>query len=311
MQTDTVFILGAGASNYYGFPLGPRLLREVCGICRSSPELLREHGFDPSEIQEFGEYLAETAYGSVDAFVEKSPDFMPIAKTAIAAVLIPYEVPRKLFPGPEPPNHWYQALFQALWSEEDQSLVTGNKLTILTFNYDRSLEFFLRQVASRRTSRSSGAATMEIVGPFRIQAAEGPTIIHLHGELGDLVGTSDVSPYSDDRSVEAVSRAAGKLHLLPEADTSSMEFDLARSAIHNAKRIVFLGFGFHPKSVERLYDFSDDALMEGKIVTGTRAGFTDEYWEHEVKSKLLTRRWTDGRDIHFLHQFLTHFDLHG
>ncbi len=55
IKTKTVLILGAGASNAYGFPLGQELLYKVCAIDPDGPAalLVEKAGYDADLLSEF------------------------------------------------------------------------------------------------------------------------------------------------------------------------------------------------------------------------------------------------------------------
>src|SRR5439155_20353552 len=144
IEKPTVLILGAGASKPYGFPTGEELLREIVDIKHHGPtpleDRLRECSFLPKDIQHFVDELNRSGRKSVDAFLEHRPEFEKIGKAAMIAALIPKEDPATLFDRSKP-EHWYQYLFQQMGSSLDQPY--KSKLSVITFNYDRSLEFFL------------------------------------------------------------------------------------------------------------------------------------------------------------------------
>jgi hypothetical protein len=87
----TVFVLGAGASVDFDFPVGKALLSQVVASLRSS-STIREHvlatGFSPKDAEDFTNALRFSAEVSIDAFLEKRPAFMNIGKAAMAAELI-------------------------------------------------------------------------------------------------------------------------------------------------------------------------------------------------------------------------------
>ncbi len=299
----TVLVLGAGASHDFGFPLGRGLRDIVCRLTSTKTAALSSCGFSQGEIRDFGDALSRSGYASVDWFLERHPDLIPIGRAAIAAALIPFENPHRLFPPNAPDAHWYEDLFNTLWSEEDSSLVFGRNLTILTFNYDRSLEYYLRTVAEvRMARRSAGVVAFEVRGPHRLAVAQGPTIVHLHGHLGNLPGLENSRPYGPVESAENVRIAAASLQLLSDARPDSEEFKIARSAIEAADRILFLGFGFHPKSVERLGDFASPA-MRTKTIAGTRQGLSQNQWSR-VLSTVLHNNWSEIRADNSVYGFL-------
>lgn len=260
MATPTVLILGAGASSDFEFPLGKGLLNSVCALCETRSPSLLEQGFTEEDVVTFGESLSRSGYTSVDWFLEEHPQFLELGRVAVAAALIPYEKPDKLFPPQARSDHWYEDLVNTFWSDDDGSLVLGNHITILTFNYDRSLEYYLRTVVETRRSLKP-STQLGVTGPDRVIVSQGPTIVYLHGRLGHLDQSARHRDYSPDTSKDRVRLAAAGLKLISEADGNALAFTMARDAIRGAERTFFLGFGFHPKSVERLADFSDDTLI--------------------------------------------------
>lgn len=285
----TVLVLGAGASADYGFPLGRGLRDLVCKLLEENPGPVLEQGFSAEEVMSFSHALSRSGYTSVDWFLEKHVEFLEIGRASIAAALIPFEEQARLFPYRAPSTHWYEVFFNKMWSGEDCSLVDGNHITVLTFNYDRSLEFYLSKVAATRSGLTSEATLLRIEGPHRTVVAQGPTIIHLHGQLGALQGP-DPRPYMPDLNAEMVAKAAQGLQLLTEANPDSQEFQMGRSAIDECERLYFLGFGFHPLSVQRLADLSNDDLMSGKEVSGTNAGISRSDWS-KIHRDVLMGRW--------------------
>ena len=258
-----VLVLGAGASHGYGFPLGRKLRDDVCRVCRNpTPSLCDITQFTTTQFKEFGQRLAQSGYTSVDWYLEVNPDDMPIGRRAIAAALTGYEDPAKLFPGPE--NHWYETIVNHWWSDDEKSLSSGGHVTILTFNYDRSLEFYLSTIVAECTKQPLEAMTAGIDGADEVVIANGPTVIHLHGHLR--------GEYSNTWSVDRLD--ADGLFLLSSADHGSAEFERGRAAIKACRALYFLGFGFNSKSVGRLGNFADKSVVDGMEISGTCAGFT-------------------------------------
>jgi hypothetical protein len=91
ITTPTVFVLGAGASVDFDFPVGKALVNQVVANLRGSTTL-RDHvlatGFSLTDAQDFTNALRFSAEVSIDAFFEKRPTFMNIGKAAMAAELI-------------------------------------------------------------------------------------------------------------------------------------------------------------------------------------------------------------------------------
>src|SRR5437868_420474 len=95
----TAFVLGAGASEPFNFPIGIGLVTEVIDLL-FSPERDRLGAFMKIEEREFDVFrnaLQFSGKNSVDAFLEHRTDFMGVGKAAMAYVLIKRENPAALF----------------------------------------------------------------------------------------------------------------------------------------------------------------------------------------------------------------------
>jgi hypothetical protein len=267
----TVLILGAGASSDYGFPLGRGLRNDVCdGLGPRYDDVLTEAGFDAGAMKEFVNSLRHSGYSSVDWFLEDRPEFIDVGKAAIAAALIPRESPDRLFPPLASENHWYELLVNTL--DDPLGAFAENHLSIVTFNYDRSLEYYLFRVLENRL-RSERLA---------VEALNSFDVIHVHGALGALTPLVDNGrPYSPTINPEAIRTAAEQIIIVGEASEGTEPFERARHKLQEAKRIVFLGFGFHRESVRRLGVFNepwDDEHRQRVRVGGTTRGIPQHTW---------------------------------
>ncbi len=248
----TVFVLGAGASEPYGFPTGPQLLRNLLltlhradrGAYVSAFECLLHLGYSEEKIAQFRDALAASGRTSVDAFLEHRPEFMDIGKVAMAAELIPCEKHNRLFGVDVAANeHWYQVLFNKLSTDFDHW--GKNDVAFLTFNYDRSLEYYLI-TAIRNAYGKSFAEAVKIVEALRF--------IHLYGDLGQLTEEDAARWRVNDTLNPVVAAAAAKrIHIIHSA-TGDEKFAVARHFINRARVICFIGFSFHPVNVGRLLD---------------------------------------------------------
>jgi hypothetical protein len=150
ITTPTVLVLGAGASYPYGFPTAKGLKELICDAFASPTTratlLLSDESDDlkyspPSaeEFFQFREAFLKSGQPSVDAFLEHRPNFLRVGKLAIAHCLIPFEDEAKLYrPDLSRGGNWYEYLSVKLSSSFEQ--FGDNKLSIITFNYDRSVE---------------------------------------------------------------------------------------------------------------------------------------------------------------------------
>ncbi|HUT88404.1 MAG TPA: hypothetical protein VMY37_02815 [Thermoguttaceae bacterium] len=250
-----VLILGAGASVPYGFPTGAQLCRWVRGLIdhpkdpfnrsvwdRAKP-VLQELGFDEVQQREFVHALSRSGRRSVDAFLEFRQEFVDIGKAFIAYFLILRENERSLF---DVTPDWYHYLFDKM--NCPLKSFSLNRLSIITFNYDRSFEHFLFTAL-----RNSYGATEDLVA----SAVQIIPITHVHGQLGLLPWQSgaspeNVRPYEATPSARNVRVAADGIKIISEAEDSTPEFEEAHNYLEDAKQVHFLGFGYFPKNMQRL-----------------------------------------------------------
>jgi len=256
IEKQTVLILGAGGSMPYGFPSGSGLRRAIIeqldkeritsGGNTPLSGALRDTGFPPSELFEFRDELLEADTTSIDVFLERRAEFLDVGKAAIAATLIPLESTRNLFqtwtlPTVLANQTWYQYFASTLRMTYSNWGV--HRLTIITYNYDRSLDHYLFTIL-RGSCKKSVEECWQKFREIRI--------IHLYGELGVYHPlATDSLPYNSPLSPETVTRAATGIRIVSE-DQDSKRFSEANDAISAAERIYILGLGYAPESMGRL-----------------------------------------------------------
>ena len=260
----TAFVLGAGVSMPYGFPSGSRLVKEICGATGipfedDQPGLLTKgeitkvfhNAFGERKTEEFGKALNLSQKYSIDAFLERRPEFIDIGKWAIALFILRQEISANLFSFDTQDNGCYRYLFEKI--DSDWESYPDNKIAFITFNYDRSLEQFLF-TKIQNTYGKNERECADVLRRF--------PIIHVHGSLGKLPfqdknGISygaDIDRYKEKSSVAngAASHAAKQIKVIAENQTTSEEFEQANRLLTDAERIYFLGFGYHQDNILRL-----------------------------------------------------------
>ena len=252
ISSRTTLVLGAGASMPYGFPSGAELREQLCSIENLSP-LLDEFPFDKHDIKTFCREFHHSGLESIDAFLARrgeskvypsGPTFSDIGKAGIALLLIKCERHKNLFRfGNEDP--WYQYLWRYVVNSLDG--LQEKKLTIITFNYDRSLECYLlttMQSATGVTLEEAAARVREI------------NIIHVYGRLGALKGLESEDEASREylpvTKAENIRIAAAGIKVMAESHEDSATFSAAKDALRISDRVCFLGFGFDSLNTQRL-----------------------------------------------------------
>jgi hypothetical protein len=241
IEPQTVFILGAGASTPYGFPLGTKLRQEIVRDLSSQEhktfKLLRLCGHQSGQIKQFRDDLHDAIHDTIDDFLSDRPTHREIGSHAIAIHLMNCEDHTCLFKSPPTKRNWYPYLFRLLDFTKDSQLLAG----IVTLNYDRSLEHYLFHTLSVSYEGNIKTIVKERLTKF--------PILHLHGTLGEY----PLRPYHREAQLDEIKKAAENLRITTDPDLdSSMLYKAARNLCEKASTIVFLGFGYHMQVIKRL-----------------------------------------------------------
>jgi hypothetical protein len=259
-RTENVFILGAGASHDYNFPLGKGLMDNVLQKLKSDTPYLKAvyktgeiMSYSPHDVDSFLGKLDEfnQQESSLDSFVgsfadsEKKVVIQTIAKVCIASEIIRCEDKSNV----RLETGWYARLFSMMYSTSNTySSFMKLRLTIITFNFDRSIEFYLLNAIRKRWPEESENIGRDMLESFKF--------IHLHGSLGSILN-SDAASYRPYQTIgwnepSILAKAANNIKLHTESNVEAEPFEEAKQYIDRAKIIHFIGFGFHIDNMERL-----------------------------------------------------------
>lgn len=294
ISKNTVLILGAGSSMDFGFPSGDELAYEISRY--GSGYLIgnvfaRENGFNEAEVKSFKQALSISQL-SVDTFLENRADdsFYKIGKAAIAKVLLTCEVSDRLFIGKPPhenfeknrasnkrPSNWYKLLWnrlvEAIEQETSEDTLSHlfdrfdqNCLSVITFNYDRSLERFLTAALACATGRGSEECAKKV--------SESIPIIHVYGSLGPLFpGDKNVEvTYDSKGQAQFVQKSWQNIDFVRRGEERNKNFVEADKILHEAERIIFFGFGFDQINLRRLQLSKDMRAFHANTLLGTAMG---------------------------------------
>jgi len=247
----TVLVLGAGASMPFDFPSASELKSTIVRKLLFEKDLtwadiLNRLGFKQQIINKFGHGLMRSALPSVDIYLDYQQEFTLIGKTCIALALIPHEnenVPYlKTIEGK---RNWYDYLWSLMFAPYDE--VSGNNLSFINFNYDRSIEHFLYN-CFHATFRTEGRSEADINDKLKMIK-----VIHVYGRLCYLPWQGKPSrQYQPGFDSDIIADARDQIKLISEAKKSSTEFREAQSLLSRAERVYFLGFGYHDANLDRL-----------------------------------------------------------
>jgi hypothetical protein len=251
ITTETVLILGAGSSCDYGFPTGA-ILRDllISDECVSGLKTLLCEKYTDRDIEHFRVRFRDSGLNSIDSFLAKqigaNSHLVEIGKAAIAYQLCQREEPKK-FKSIMSTVDWYRYLWNAMANEvRTPDEVLENKVKVITFNYDRSLEhFFYEKIL----------ATFPVSTDDAVRIVNRLPIIHVYGSLGKFADhevDEESRVYVASTHIDQIDIALKSLKVIPEARDDSAEFVQAREWLKDAARICFLGFGFDSLNLRRL-----------------------------------------------------------
>ncbi len=274
ITNQTTLILGAGSNSEYGFPLGKELVDRICSELASTPDgitkVLAELGYDnPDGIEKFYTSLKGSCLDSIDEFLLKHPSYCELAKLCIALILVPCERPEIAYA-----NGWYRYLVNRLHEKAKRELFRHNRLSIITFNYDRSLEYFIKE---------SIRHTYDVKEPEAEFLLNTIDLVHVYGQLGRLgEKENDARPFSTSQTTENIKKAAAQILTVTELDDERK--NEIRAILRKSERVIFIGFGYHDLGLERI-GFKECSIP---AVIGTSVGLG------LMRKKRLDERWKIG-----------------
>jgi len=310
IKEPTVFILGAGASYPYGLPLAKDLRTQICFEFELHIKKLIESREKDSwrreemceEVQEFTNAFFKSSERSIDVWLVKNPDFMRIGKQAIVSIILNGEHNGGFREkAPYQGQDWYSYLWQRMTAEfthrDDYKLFSENHIDFITFNYDRSLEYFLFESLENAFYGISSKDVIEQLIKRKL--------IHVYGQIAplDWQGLGNL-PYGKDPGKVWPGRFVENLKIIYEAKDTA-EVKEAHKLIDKAKRIFFLGFGYSKENLEILR--IPEILVGNQMIYGTALGLTEkERGDVEsVFTKVSIRHFHTGLDcLGLLRQYL-------
>jgi hypothetical protein len=114
---------------------------------------------------------------------------------------------------------------------------SAQQLSFITFNYDRSLEYFLFYSLVNAYGEEDARDLFKDV-----------TIVHVYGKLGnpDFLD-KDGRGYAPSITDGDIEKCISEIKIMPERSEDSVEFKSAHTLISEAQFLYFLGFGYDEK----------------------------------------------------------------
>jgi len=155
IEIETVFILGAGSSHPYGYPTGKELRTYICDDFAGEIDgVFNRSGIEGRiaastyQVDDFSKAFKNSNTRTIDLFLSRNQNYSEIGRLAIVLSLLRSERESTFGGGIKSPDQdWYDLLFHMMTHTLNRSdsykSFEQNKVTFITFNYDRSLEHFL------------------------------------------------------------------------------------------------------------------------------------------------------------------------
>lgn len=312
-MTKTVYVLGAGASNEVGLPVGEELMQAIKPLVDIGFQHAHQTSGDRTialalqhAIPDQGERGRAVEAGwqirdcvdlapSIDNFIDSrrgDPHIELCGKLAIGKAILSAERRSGLFlderNGQENLNH---ANLKTTWFNKFGKLLTARchkdelaerlaQVAMVIFNYDRCFEHYLAlhlkdYYAIARQEADALVLSMEIYHPY--------------GTVGALPRPGETGiPFGMEPGPTDLLNIAATLKTFTEADKAS-DIEAIRKLMAGASRVVSLGFGFLPLNMDLLMPIpKDGAPQHSGRFYGTALGASNPNVE-ATKFNILSR----------------------
>jgi hypothetical protein len=284
----TALILGAGFSVPYGYPNGETLVSLIIDRWKQTSLQTKEH------LKDLAIELENSGESSIDKFLSTRERFLTTGIEAIVHELIEAEE-NSINYSVKSSEDIIKLLIRELQPEDFKNL------KIITFNYDRHLEWKLFK--RLRTTTQNATEAFKLLNEI--------DIIHIHGRMPAL--SQDESLFNETMihvpyAFDGLGIAEQKLSfekILKHAQNSfktiytnnDTPVPAVVTAIKEAKRIFFLGFSYDEKNMKKL-GFNVSAItydLESKYIAGTSFGLK----EVETNKIIRQNQFLKGRLMNF------------
>jgi hypothetical protein len=280
---EHVIVLGAGASYEVGLPVGSDLKQKISNLLRLQQSTFvtqisntlvrdaihlivasaRDRGTELNSLMNAATQIAVAMplAESIDNFINNrkgDASIEQVSKLCIASAILDAEFHSKLAvaDGSTPRTINFAQLEQT-WYPQFYKRLTENctfadlperlaKVSIISFNYDRCIEHFLHH-AIRHSYTADHEQAASVLKNLEI--------IHPYGSVGHLewqeqTGATQFGMRVTGQGLLSIAKQIMTFSESLESKTSEVE--TIRERVREAKKVVFLGFGFHPLNMDLL-----------------------------------------------------------
>jgi len=255
IKENCVLILGAGASVPYGFPTGAGLKQIICNNFETMWEKFIWEKFQTPITDDYIQEQKQLAknfvndfkkfdHDSIDLFLDIFKEYSDIGKIAIYLSILNAEINNKM---KGKVHDWYTELFKRMiGTPENYFKLSDNNVTIITFNYDRSLEYYFYNIFNDLTKSITLSEKIEELKKIKI--------FHVYGKLSDLSWENEKSglEYGGNLWLNQLGSRKDNIKTIFERRENAGVINIIILSIQSARKIYFLGFGFAQENVEML-----------------------------------------------------------
>ncbi|MGN6589679.1 MAG: hypothetical protein ACTHKE_05245 [Sphingomicrobium sp.] len=298
-RSQTVFVVGAGASCELGFPSGSQLLEQIAAsldiyfgdayrmdrgdhrLYESFQQLAQSRQRDSiNHLQAAGWQVRDAAsLGlSIDNVINQFADderIALVAKLAIARNILKAEESSflRLNTDRRPPgidltslrNTWLGGFAQLLVQDMSRKHLDNifDNISVVSFNYDRSIRRFLPYALSSQFGLTEREAE---------DVSKRLNIFHPYGNLGPLPWEATNGTDYGAADYASLIDVAARIKTFTEQVEDGQSLTAMRQALSDARQIVFLGFGYHRQNMTLL---SEGVKGSALRVFGTAKGLSE------------------------------------
>ncbi len=321
LRKKTTFIIGAGASAEVNFPIGSKLADMISNLLHfqfddfrgrfkgdinfveslkrnlKDTDIVNKH-IEAARIISQGIYLCQSIDNFIDIHQENNY-ISSVAKACIFKCIIEAERKSAIFCESRSrseyidlkkiENTWYRKFATMLVEGVNRKNIQTifNNVSVISFNYDRSLEYFLLKALQPVYSITEDESA-ELLSSLKI--------IHPYGTLGPLrTRSTNGVDYGADSSYMDFLENSKFIKTYTEQIEDESKLKSIRETVLTSDKLVFLGFAFHKQNLKILGAPETPSSVR---IYATAKGFSDSdvgIIKGELRS--LTRL-SDGVKIH-------------
>ncbi len=253
ISNGIVFILGAGASVPYGYPIGSQLRDDICLNFKKDMTGHKESSggdYGPLKdliqlVDDFVERFQNSRIRSIDKWLSLNEGYKDIGKLAIVNAIVKRENRRQLmFEGRDKSFDWFSVLFNEMMvGVAMPHHFSYREVCFITFNYDRVFEHLFFE-SFRNTFPSISLEEMNrILLPIHI--------FHIYGYVDEPPWKKEDHKYGDSYTLKYLDEARKRIKTVGEsiADYTKPFRSQVDLFLRSARKIFFLGFGYHPQNL--------------------------------------------------------------